>query len=426
LEGAGVGIIAGGALGAITGGKQSQLGSALGGAVGEAAGKSLTKGLTGMLGNMGGPLGGVIGGIAGSVIGGLFSKTKSGSATLSISNGVVGVGSTSGNSGSYRAAAGGLAGNVGDALSQIASSLGGTVGGSISVSIGKRKDDFVVDTSGRGKTKGAGTLKFASEEEAVRAAIADALSDGAIQGVSDASRRILASGQKLETAIEKAALIEAIPKQLKAMLDPVGAALDEFEAKWAKNMAALREGGATAEQMADAEKLYRLQLEETKAATAEASASLKDFLKSLSVGSNSPLSLRDQESAAKTALQPFLDKIAGGERVDQEKYREAAQSYLDIERQLYGSTDQYFAAFAQIQDATAKAIATIDNAVPIRESKPDPFAQATAANTAIGNELLHDIAETLRAIAAGGGGGGGGASYDGFIGGDGRNYLATA
>lgn len=414
LQGASNGMFGGSVFASITGGKQSALGSAIGGVLGKEAGKELAKGAFSFLGNAGGPLGSIAGGILGSVVGGLFSKTKKGSATLSIDNGAFGVGGVSGNSGSYRAAASGLAGNVGDALNQIAGALGGSVGGSVNVSIGKRKDDFVVDPSGRGRTKGAGTLKFASEEQAVRAAIADALSDGAIQGISDASRRILSSGQKLELAIEKASMIEAIPKQLMAMLDPVGAAIDELNTKWAKTLAALDEGGATAEQRADAEKLYRLQLEETKAATREASAELKDFLQSLGMGASSPLSLRDQESAAKTALQPFLDKIAGGERVDQAKYREAAQTYLDIERQLYGSTDRYFAAFEQIQAATAKAIETIDKAVPIRDAKPDPFAQATADNTAIANELLAQISESLRAIQNGAGGGGG-ADFGGFI-----------
>ena len=52
-------------------------------------------------------------------------------------------------------------------------------------------------------------------------------------------------------AIEKAVTIESIPKLLKARLDPLGAAIDDLNAKWAKTIATLKEGGATTAQMAD-------------------------------------------------------------------------------------------------------------------------------------------------------------------------------
>jgi chromosome segregation ATPase len=215
------------------------------------------------------------------------------------------------------------------------------------------------------------------------------------------------------------------------MVDPVGAAIDDLNDKWKKTVDALKEGGATADQMADAQKLYKLELDQVKASTKEASADLKDFRDQLAFGSSSPYSLRDQEAKAKEKLQPFLDQIAGGQTVDQSKYIEAAQQFLDIERQLYGSTAKFFEAMDQIQAATGSAISSIDNAVPVR-TVSDPFNEQTATNTATTNQLLDQVSGQLNTVNGqlgalvqlmGSGGGAGGGS---FIGGAARGFVNRA
>jgi hypothetical protein len=420
---------------AATGG--SGIGGAVGGALGgKAAEKLLAKSMDKVfqgLGDFAGPLGSIAGGILGGALGGLLSKAKTGSATIGFDGyGALGVSGTSGNSAKQQAAASASASGVITGLQNIADALGGALTGAIGVSIGKRNDKFSVDTTGGGRTKAKGSggtvVKFDTEEEAIRFAIGDALKDGVLQGVSDAAKRILQSGQELETAMEKAALIEAIPKALKARLDPVGAALDDLSAKWVKTVDALKEGGATTDQMTEAQRLYALELADVKANTRAASADLKDFLDSLKVGSNSPFSLRDQEGAAKSALDPFLKDIAAGKSIDQSAYQSAASTFLDIERQLYGSTDKYFTEFTKIQDATAAAIKAIDNAKPITSAAPvDPFAEKTAAATKTlteqaddTNTLLRNVVDLLQEIA----GGGSGAAGSSFIGAA-RNFKAA-
>ena len=128
---------------------------------------------------------------------------------------------------------------------------------------------------------------------------------------------------------------------------------------------------------------------------------LKQFRDSLNFGSSSPLGLRDQEGAVRAALQPYLNQINSGQAVDQQAYRSAAQSFLDIERQLYGSTDTFFRAFDEIQAATSKAIGTIDNAKPIA-TVDSPFVRATADatkatadSTKVSNEILAQQTELL-------------------------------
>ncbi|ARR54551.1 hypothetical protein HY78_14485 [Rhizorhabdus wittichii DC-6] len=424
LAGASLGATAGGIVGGNS--QASQFGAMAGGALGEKAGDMLGTTFSKQLGKLAGfagPLGSIAGGVLGSVVGGLMSKVKWGASTVSFSNGELTAGDARGNSGRAKQAAEAGAGKVVTSLEGILEALGGTLLSAPSITIGTRHDDWRVNTSGTSLKIAKGAKEFDGDQQAaIEYAIQQMLAGAVIEGISEASKRILKDGsQDLDEAIQKAGLIEAIPKSLKARLDPVGAAIDDLNKKWEKTVEALREGGASAEQMAEAQKLYNMELADVKENTAAASATLRDFLKGLGLGSSSPLSLRDQEAAAKAALQPFLDKIDAGAGVDQSAFQTAAQSYLDIERQLYGSTGQFFAAFEQIKAATSKAIATIDNAVPISASPPsDPFAEKTATATQASADLLSQMSNqmttqqaTLDAIARALAAGFGGASFIG-------------
>jgi len=408
-----------------------------------------------IFGFKGGPLG---------IFTGLISKTKKGSATLALDQfGALGVGSTRGNSKSRIAAASQGVGSVADALQSIADAVGADISGGGSVSLGVRKKSYVVDTLGQGRTKGAGVLNFGTDQEAaVRAAISEALRDGVVSGISDAAQRILQSGQQLEKAIEKAASIESIPKLLKARLDPLGAALDEVDRKFADLAKTLQEGGASVDQIAQARQLWQLERDDTIKQIGTASQGLKDFLQALRIGSDSPLSLRDQEAAAKAALAPYeaqvnaalqargavdaLDakRAAGGavsdaeykaaveaaaiaaSKIDQEKYQETASIFLSIERQLNGTTTAFFQQYDRINAMTEGAISAIDKSASGAAAK-DPFAELTAQNTGAmanileqTNQLLSSLPREIAALIGGGGGGGGT-----FIGAD-RYYVRAA
>ncbi len=443
LAGAAMGQIGGSVFSSITGAKQSKAGSAVGGVLGEIGGKELggtiTKAIGGklgsLLGNAAGPIGSMVGGVLGGVLGGLFGKSAPrGSAVITSATGAATVGGDK----SVTAGLSGSAKNVQSAVTRIADAFGAQLG-AFNVSIGKGTNNFRVSSTGStqvgAKNPKGGNFIYDGPDEAaaVSAAIQDAIRDGAVKGISQAAQRVLQSGGDLDAAISKAMLIEAVPRDLKAIVDPVGAAVDDLNRKFQKTVAALKEGGASAEEMAQAEKLYNLQLEQVKSSTAAASASLKTFLTDLKLGGNSPYSLRDQETTALAQLTPFLDQIGAGQRVDQDKYQSAARAYLDVERELYGSTSKYFDAQALIQAASAKAIETIDNAVPIAGGVESPFAKATAdsaaktaSNTQTGNELLEQMSdqmagvrELLQAILAGGGGVGN------FIGSD-RAFVKAA
>lgn len=384
-------------------GTASALGGVLGGIAGKEFGKVIGEGASGLLKTISGaagPLGSIIGGVAGNLLSGAFSKTKNATTSFSVSNGTVQQSAVTGNTSAYDKSLGSLGTSFISGLEDVAEQLGGKITGAISTSIGMRKGEIRVDTSGTGKTKGNTVLDFYDDAEgAIKYAIQDAINDGVITGISAASLKILKSGQDLEKAITKATMIESIPKDLKRRLDPVGAAIDEVNSKWEKIIAALEEGGASAEQFADAQRLYNLEMVDAKATTGGASEALKTFLSGLRVGSSSPLSLTDQQAEARRVLDPYLGQINRGEAIDQDKYQAAAQTFLDIERQLYGSTSKFFDAFNMIQDATGNAIATIDNATPITTAS-DLFNERTAASSAATAANTGNVVTLLQQISA--------------------------
>jgi uncharacterized protein (TIGR02594 family) len=423
---------AGGAAGAI-GGAASALGQAVPYAAAAMAATSAISSILGIKNNAGG-----IFGVGGNLLINAISPARRGGASLSFSQyGELGVGDTFGNSKKRIGSATDAAGSLADMLSRIAAQLGGEVTGAPSLYIGMRGKDWRVNPTGRASTKTSkGAVDFGQDQAAaIRFALGDALKDGVIGAISDTQKRLIAAGGDLEKALDKALLVGEIPKRLKAMVDPLGAALDDFEKGWKRQLDALKEGGASAEEMADAHKLYKLELDEVKASTRGASSSLKDFLESIKFGSSSPYSLRDQQAAAEAALKPLLGKIDAEGRLsaaDQQSYVAKSQALLDIERQLGGSTSAYFDKLDMIQAYANKAIGTIDAAAPVR-TIADPFIEATAGHTqAIANisdqmnQRLANIEQLLGRLGGGGGDGGfvgsGRHFYKGTIAGGGGDY----
>lgn len=376
-QGAGYGMLGGGlALGQ----GNSPLGSAIGGALGEkvlgpALGKGLGK-IFSKLGDLGGPLGGIIGGIAGGLIGGLMTSTPRASSTIGIgANGALQVTGTTGNSAQYKKATEGSAGEALSSLERIADALGATISGTGSVSIGVRKGNYRVDTTGSGITKTSkGAIDFGEDSAAaIRAATLDLIKDGVLAGLRASTQRLLQGAKDLDTAIQKALDFEGIFTRLKEFKDPIGAALDALDKEFSRLIRLAQEAGATSEEMAQLEELYGFERIETLKKVNEASlSSLRDFIKSLEVG-DSGLSLRDRLTNARTAFDPLAATLRSGGKVDYEAYTQAAQDYLSVARELYGSQTEYFTLFNDILGLSKKALADQENVVSIGSGRPSPF-----------------------------------------------------
>lgn len=354
---AGVGMTAGGLA---LGNSNSKLGSALGGAVGKEAGEALGKLAGGFLGKLGGPLGSIAGGILGGAIGGMFTSAKWGTAAVTgNSDGDVSVG---GNKSAYRSNAGLAGTSIQSGLDAIAEQFGVDVGG-YNVSIGQYKGKWRVSTTGRtGKLKGGSgrtDIKDFGEdgaEDAIKYAIADAVKDGALEGLRASTQALLAASDDVEAQLQKAIDFEDVFSRLKSYKDPVGAALDTLDKEFKRLQGIFEEAGASAEEYAQLEELYGIErANAVKEAAEKVTASLKSLFDDLTVG-NDARSLRDRLAEAQAAYDPLAKRVAAGDTTAYDDYADAAAKLLDLQRQIYGSGDEYFKMLDQITALTKSRI----------------------------------------------------------------------
>ena len=117
------------------------------------------------------------------------------------------------------------------------------------------------------------------------------------------------------------------------------------------------EAGASTEEYADLESLYAYKrADAVKSAAVDVTSTLQSLLDDLRYKGDTGLSLRTRETNAAAAFNPLAATVRAGGVVDQDAFADAAKSYLDIERQLYGSTSKYFDKLADITALTGKAI----------------------------------------------------------------------
>lgn len=327
----------------------------------------------------------------------IFGGAKYGNA--SFVNGALNV---NGNSADLRTGAQTSGDNFLSTLNQIADSLDASLG-AFSVSLGQTDGKWRISTTGRTgelKSKYPDVQVFgegdAAYQQALQAAIRDAIADGAIMGISQAAQNILKAGGDLQKAIEKAALVQSIPRQLKQMTDPVGYAIDELNAEFTKVVDALKLGSASAAEFADAEKLYTLKrAEAVKQATEAVTGSLRSLLEGLTLG-NESFSLRDREAMALAKYNPLADRVRAGDATAYSDYAEAARAMLDVQRQLYGSQEGYFTSLAGVTSLTQSELARQQALIDAASSSANPF----SAN-AIGANDNQGVIDGLAAIEAG-------------------------
>ena len=334
------------------------------------------------------PGGDIIGAIAGNFIGSILGGTKRGSATITgVDSGI----STRGNSNSRSEAASGLAGSVQDSLKQIADALGAETG-NFAVSIGVRKDNFRVDTSGRGITKTSnGAIDFGQDEAAAIAfALGDAIADGAIKGLTEAENRLLQASGDIQKRVQDVLDFRNVFDRLKQINDPVGFALDQVNSEFEDLIDLFTRAGASAEEFAQLEELYGIEraraIEEATRATV---GSLQDFLDQLTIG-NDALSLRDRRNLARDRFDGLAERVQAGDTTAFDEFTQVAQELLGIERQISGSRSPFFDLLTEITGLTEGAIASQQSLIDAANDADNPFGSGQG-NPANDNELVSAI-----------------------------------
>lgn len=231
------GLQVGGAVGSIIGGgKNAQMGSSIGGALGGAAGSAFLAGGVGAIANLGafaGPVGAIAGAVLGSVLGGLLDTNRTANAVVTGSGYTVG-GKDKGN----YSAANDLGQAVEQGLGRIADVLGGTIG-DFMVSIGMRGDQIRVNTDGTSLKFDKGAVGFGQDAAgAVMFAIADAIEDGALEGLSAGIKQLITNGGDLETQLQKALTLKGVMDEAERNRDPMAYDLNQLE-EWKAGLVAI-------------------------------------------------------------------------------------------------------------------------------------------------------------------------------------------
>jgi len=369
------------------------------------------------------PGGQVIGSIAGGLIGNLFSKPKTGSASIGNVNGVAGVTGTSGNNADLQKAATGLAGSVTDTIDQIVAQLGGTLG-NFAVSIGKSGDKFVVDESGRGSTKRGkkndGVIAYDSAEEAQAAALANAIADGAVAGLSEAVQRAFRSTDNVDKAVREALGVKALEQALGGAAGALKGIFDAEDTAGRERLRLARTYGldVIAVEKLNAEQRTKLVDDTLKTRL----GGLNDFLNSLKFGDlaeGTPIERlaalqteidkvkADAEQGVEGAADKLAQLLAQKVSLARDSFGTAGGDYADtradaisiVERIISSETQRVNAAAGITGDsATGKAIADATAATATQASETnDLLAQA--------NSVLKEIARNLVPGAAYAGGG---------------------
>jgi uncharacterized protein YcbK (DUF882 family) len=363
----------------ILGIKGSKTGGLLGGGGGAALGLAIG-------GPAGAAIGAIAGGILGSTIGGLFKKTPRVSANIGMgADGKLTITGISSNKASLNDAAEASGSAVLQSVENIAKTLGGRVDASRgSVSIGISGDSYHVDTTGQGRLKKSqGGIDFDDNyEAAVQFATMDLIKDGVITGLRASTQRLVQSGKDMGAAIEKAVNFESVFTRLKQYEDPTGAALDALDKSFSQLKDIFAEAGASTEEYASLEKLYGIErAAAVKEAGEKVTASLKGLFDDLTTG-NDALSLRTRKGFAQATYDGLATRVAAGDKTAYDDFSTAASTLLDIERQISGSTTDYFTLLDQVTNLTKTRIDSETNVASIAAGRDSLFGTNSASSVA--------------------------------------------
>lgn len=313
-------------------------------------------------GPAGAAIGAFIGNIVGSTIGAAFKKNPFGDVALRAGQSGTVFNSRGAGSGEQALT---LADSVNQGLERLAQGLGVNLRTGANIgAIGFSGSQFFFNPTG-GDFKAAGNQRFSEAEDAVAAAIRNAVSVGAFEGLREGSKRLLLAGADINAQAQKAADFEGVFTELRRAVDPTGAAVDELNKKFTRLSGIFVEAGANADEFGKLQQLYDLQRAQ---ALEQANSTLRDFLTELTTSSGSGLSVRDRQSAAQSAFAGFRSDIEAGRTINQDAFRTAAQNLLDVNRELFGSQTGYFDTLSLVTDLTRRAISTTEGQQSLPEA----------------------------------------------------------
>lgn len=377
-------------------GSAGTIGSSIGGAIGQKVGeKFLTTGLSTIskgLGSFAGPIGSVVGGLLGGLVGGLFAKQKFATSTITSATGKA---VTVGNDGESQKTAASLSGAVQSGIAKIADQLGGVLD-SFKVSIGTYKDGFRVNTIGYGgslKHVQGETYGFDTAEAAISFAIADAIKDGGVKGLSAAVQAALQSSTDVDAALKEALNVSS----LETALGGVGAQL-------AKEVQAFQK---TADERLRLAKAYGLDLVKVEQLNAkdrlalnqkllrDQVGSLQDLVDEITSGSLFEGSAVDKRTALLDQIAAVRGDANAGVDGAADKLAKLLEQLNTVSKDAFGTTGAFAADQQSILDSAREAIANANKRVADAQKGSDPALAETNAQLNESNDQLAKISSQI-------------------------------
>lgn len=390
----------------------SRQGAEIGGAIGGL--KGVGKALDGVVKGLG-QFAPIIGSVLGGLVGGLLAP-KNPFADVALTSSAVGVDSRLFNQRGEGSGAQGLslAGAFGNQLSQLANALGGEIRAGLNLgAIGFSGEKFFFNPTG-GDFKAAGNQRFNSAEEAVAAAVANALSTGAIATSPRVQAVLQRYASNVNRAVAEALKVKDLEQLLEAQGNPFAAAFRDFERQAKQRLDVARQNGFD---LIEIEKLNADQraalIRDTLAgATGSARALLDDFR----FGDRAGGSVRDRLTTLGGERDRLAGLVRGGDGGQLDALADVIRQIDDLQREAFGATSEA----ANGRAASAALLQELIDATEARVRTAAEAAQRAAAeqlNTLQSMDgTLEDIFQNgrqqlaaLQAIQAGMGGGGGGA-----------------
>ncbi len=388
LEGAAYGQAASAS---ILGSKGNSTTAAIGGALGQVAGEELGKVVGGTLGKFLGPLGGIAGGVLGGLVGGLFQKAQFGTASLSGPGDM----SVQGRGDGRARAASSLGGSVQSALAEIADALDAEIG-AFRVSIGTYKDRIKVSTSGRTgslKNKYGDVVDFRDDQAGALAfAIADAIGDGAIKGVSAAVQRALRSSEDIQQALKEALAVREVEDILGGVADEWRKELRAFEKMAQERLRIGRDYGFDLIELEKRNAEDRAKLLE--GILDDRVGSLRRLLEDLTFGNLAEGSLAERRTR-------ILDEIGKAEAGAEKGDAGAADRLAELQRQLLElSFEAFGTAGSEYGSDRDQAIASAERIIKLEEERVKAAQAELTTRLDTGNALASETNNLLAQINA--------------------------
>lgn len=365
-------------------------GSSTGGAIGGAIGGALM-----------GPLGTVVGGVLGSVVGGVLKKSRSAAAT--VTGGTTDDISVGGKDKKNYSVATDLGESVVSGLQQIADAFGGSVG-SFYTTIGVRHGDYRVNTNGSSLKTAKGAVEFNDDATgAVAYALADAVADGAIQGISEKVAEALKSKSDISEAIAEAQKVQSLELLLGGVTAEIEQQMRTFEAQAKERLRIAEDYGF------DVVAIEKKNAEERAALVdqilADSVGDLQSMLDDIKYGDLFEGTAADQRQALLAEIASAQDKALAGEDGAASTLADLQRRLLELSKDAFGTAGTEYAADRSSVMNSAQAVIDAENAriKAAENATAETNAKLAEANdlASQGNELAKETNGLLGSIVSG-------------------------